>query len=200
MANWCSTWITFSGDPEQVRILHEELLKARDTGDEDLKKDWLGKLLLHIGYSSEEASNDKICFCDGYIVYHEYYPEHDELRIDTESKYVPALLVFRCFLEHFHLDEVELIYEAIEMGNEIYATNDPALKGCWIFNSWKQDLLPPPMDEYAWKVFREEELNDLLSKVLKKKGSTKALAIEFVDKYDSCSIYPYEFADVDEWS
>lgn len=122
MPNWCATYITIQNEnEEELKRLEEELTNALKGNDSDFGDNWLGNLLLYLGYSLDEVSTGPIS-CRGSIDYIERFD--DELLIDMQSAWTPHLLPIKLFTEKY-APESEILYTAEEPGFELYLTNDP---------------------------------------------------------------------------
>ena len=82
---------------------------------------WLGYLLLHIGYSADNLPVS----CRGSVTYHEISEDGTYLFLVTETDWIPLLQVFLLFIRKY-APKAELIYSAEEPGCDVFCTNDPA--------------------------------------------------------------------------
>lgn len=123
MPNWCRTDITIISNESD--LIHKEMMNAADGRYENIVKsdfgcDWLGNLLLHIGYDKDEVDYGDVR-CRGWIDYSNV--SGSSVRIQTHSAWGPHVLCIEKFAKHYD-ENAEVIYVAEESGCELYWTND----------------------------------------------------------------------------
>ena len=118
----------------------------------------------------------------------------NQLIINTSTAWSPMMQMWKLVLDKY-LPDAELIYEAEECGCEIYWTNDPAMKGNYIF-----DAFDCPDINSDWEMPESILIKELQGLLLTSQNNIKELLDEFYksDLTDSISIHKWEFVGVDE--
>lgn len=132
MPNWCSTSFTIQDEKEKLDVFEEEFKKALSANplNTDFGKDWLGYLLLHIGYDKETVCYGDIV-CRGDVGFFDRLSD-TTFFISTESAWTPPAECIAKFARHFS-DTVEVFYVAEEPGCGLFWTNDPDYEGkCYV--------------------------------------------------------------------
>ena len=205
MANYCYTEITISGEEDEIRLLNDEMEKAFEEGKNQggRSDQWLGYLMLHIGYSVDNLPVS----CRGSVCYHELSEDGTSLFIETETDWSPMLQVFLLFIQKY-APEAELIYTAEEPGCDLFCTNDPAHEEYMLMLYVDDDELPEALQgfdgtdnciyakdlkEILFQLYPEEK--DLQTK----EDKTKELIKRFNSKqYGIAWIYEYQYVPASE--
>ena len=191
MANDCFTSITITGDPGIIKKITDRMDKAF------ISDKWLGNLLLEIGYSEDDIKTLGVR-CRGSVEYRESYDE--EIRIDTDTAWVPMLKVFTKFCDRVvGENNYELVYTAEEPGCEIFWTNDPCVEGTWYIDVYGEDVPKgwQDTDPYSWS---DAAASKLFSDALKttEQLTTKEMANKLMYEYEDLSLHQYEYVPLSE--
>ena len=199
MANWCSTIVTIKACEESIERLAEEFRTAMSSNPADagFGNEWLGNLLLRIGFTKEEACHGDIR-CRGSI--EDITASDNEITLETESAWAPHLQCIALFVEHYAQDAT-IEYEAVETMNDLVWTNKEELVGMYYVDMDNESGLLSPLEEIAWQPVREEVLQEVLEKITGKKGTVYELERELWEMLtdnDFLSIHQYEYVPLEE--
>ena len=197
MPNWCMTRITINHEDEsKLKELESRITEwtSHNYKESDFGLAWLGNIVgnSEIGTIDEKAETD--LRCRGWLNWMEY--NDNQLLIDTETAWVPMLKMWSKLLEKY-LPDAELIYSAEECGCELYSTNDPCMKDCYIVDNY-DDIDGVESD---WEA-TQEYVVDILQNLLKtEENDIEKLLKMFYESefYDGMSIHKWEFAEIDVW-
>ena len=197
MPNWCITRITINHENEsKLKELEKRITEwtSHNYKESDFGLAWLGNIVgnSEIGTIDENAETD--LRCRGWLNWMEY--NDNQLLIDTETAWVPMLKMWSKLLEKY-LPDAELIYSAEECGCELYSTNDPCMKDCYIVDNY-DDVDGVESD---WEA-TQEYVVDILQNLLKtEENDIEKLLKMFYESefYDGMSIHKWEFAEIDVW-
>lgn len=196
MANWCFTRITINHESETELEKLDKLLDewtSKDYMDNGFGHKWLGNIVLGSGVGTVDTNKETDLRCRGWITDH--FIEDNQLHIDTETAWNPMLQMWTKVLEKY-LPDAELLYEAEECGNEIYSTNDPTMKDCYIIDCCGIEDV-----ESDWEA-SEETVRKTLQELLNTTEADVEKLIEMLDEseYDECmSIHKWDFDDISTW-
>lgn len=126
MPNWCGTTIKIEAESSAIeQLMHKfETAMRENPGATEFGDNWLGNLLLHIGYTKKDIETvDKAPSCRGMITWIERISP-TVLVVDTVTAYEPMVRCIKEFVDAF-VDNAVITYAGEEPGCNIYETNDP---------------------------------------------------------------------------
>jgi len=199
MPNWCSTQITFSGC--DAAVLHDKIESwAYDALDNGFGRHWLGNIAINSGLITKEEINNTDLSLRGSI---QYLSDVDDDRfiLDQEDAWSPNVVVWKEIIEFFNYD-VSFTFMAIEPGNGIYETNDPALIDYYYIDCYMDDGKYSYIDDLS-----SAATLDFLRDILRERNveyDQEDCISELVDRIDNlcesgsdyCSVHRYQFYEV----
>lgn len=199
MPNWCFTNVAIHDDEGKIDTLFDEFSKALSIkSGSDFGTGWLGNLLMHIGYSEDDASYGQVR-CRGTVLSAEKV-DKNEINLQTESAWSPHLECVRLFVEKYS-DTAEIIYSAEEPGLELYCTNDPLLVGKYVVDKFFD--VEPDVDLYFDYECSKEEIEERLVSLFRDVSGFDNLckkASEYVEsfsEYNYIYFHEYEYVPLD---
>ena len=129
MPNWCNTNIYINYDDEKaLKNLYNKIKSwtSKNYADNGFGHGWLGNVVLGAEIGTVDTNPETDISCRGDIEYIDC--TNSQITICTETAWSPMLELWIKVIEKY-LPDAELIYDACELGNELYATNDPCLVG-----------------------------------------------------------------------
>lgn len=197
MPNWCMTRITINHEDEnKLKELESRITEwtSHNYKESDFGLEWLGNIVGNSGIGTIDENAETDLRCRGWLNWMEY--NDNQLLIDTETAWVPMLKMWSKLLEKY-LPDAELIYSAEECGCELYSTNDPCMKDCYIVDNY-DDVDGVESD---WEA-TQEYVVDILQNLLKtEENDIEKLLKMFYESefYDNMSIHKWDFAEIDVW-
>lgn len=123
MPNWEPATYEITDTGENILLLESEVDKALGIDAPSDFHHWLGKLMMHIGYTYDEVrhSSNGCPNCRGEIVdrWATYTPYFNEYHITTETAWAPMDECIATFVRHFCPDAVINRTQVIEVTEEI---------------------------------------------------------------------------------
>ena len=201
MPNWCSTTYTLTGE-------RKDILKVWNTLDEieekakietDFGSSWLGHILDYLGMPEKAILSGPIR-CRGNISYRDIQTDDSsgEITIETETAWSVMPVPFKMLVERVAPD-VEIVYQAIEPGCEIYLTNDRTVEGTYLLDVWDSDDLPPNLAEMDYEFIDASDLKAELEKALGTEDELPKLIAKAGQLYgEKLSINQFSFCDIED--
>lgn len=121
MPNWESAEYQIVDKADAIDELEKELEEAMSIEDSSDFDDWLGDLLLHLGYSLEDVEHSRGCpNCRGWITNRwssRHWMDRDmkSLHIETESAWAPMDECIVEFVRHYCPDAVIYRTQLVEI-------------------------------------------------------------------------------------
>lgn len=190
MANNCDTTVNIHGSKEDLDTLEKAFNQAFDVKTDNMyEKYWMGRLLLHVGYTMEDINAGRAPRCRGTVTYFER--ENDGFVINTDTAWVPMLECFRVFADRLlkRKDSVEIVYSAEEPGCGIYFTNDPLKAGTYRVDAYNMEMTPEGCRCLSKTMYEEyvteSRLKTALEKFVGHSGEVDCLICEANEKLDT---------------
>lgn len=196
MPNWCQTYITINHEDEsklkELESIISESIREDKNNDERCKNNWLGNIVINTGIGTVNKGLDTDLKCNGNITYMDCID--NQLIIYTETAWDPILKIWVKLLDKY-LPDAELVYNAEEIGMQLYVTNDSYLAGKYNINSTLQ-LMNSKEDT------DEKDIVLNVQKLLKSDESNiNKLLDEFKESElsNNIKINKWEFRDIDKF-
>lgn len=163
MPNWCSTYITFKGNRNDIEKLHNVIhdCMSVEAVQNSWRESWLGNILVNSGmYDANDIDNaphpscrGSICEIGDIMPIPETAYLNSTFYVSTETAWGPMLQMWVELVNYLKVD-VEIYYVATEEGCEIYITNDPSEVDTYVVQ-WDDDSEWGLTEEEAVKLIGE---------------------------------------------
>ena len=184
MANICLNYITINSEDRDNMQRLADFFDGSETR------------LVHF---CEKAELDKESYyLRANVSYVEYQEDDDQLLINVDSAWTPALKLIRDIAEKY-VPDCEIVYNSQECGNVIYYTNDPMYFGTYCVDVCDWDALPIKIESID--DMRAECVVGFLNELFntEEKDIDKLLEMLRNSEYDrAVKINPWEERDIDE--
>lgn len=194
MPNWCSTYIEIKNEnKDELKKLHDLLDEwtSKNYMDNGFGTTWLGNIVLGSGIGTVDTDNETDVECRGWLEYMQLYD--NTLTLQTETAWSPKLKMWKLLCEKY-LPNSKIIYNAEEIGMELFCTNDSGLAGKYrlVVNGWSEyDLTKEEVIKALQKELETEETD--FEKLL------KLAEEETKDNDDYYYVHEWEQMAIEEW-
>lgn len=196
MPNWCNTNIYINYDDEKaLKNLYNKIKywTSKNYADNGFGYGWLGNVVLGAEIGTVDTNPETDISCRGDIEYIDC--TNSQITICTETAWSPMLELWIKVIEKY-LPDAELIYDACELGNELYATNDPCLVGKYNIDPFDYNEL-----EYIYDA-TEETVVGILQELLHTDKTNVDVLFQMLDDSDyagDISIQKWEYVEPNEF-
>lgn len=199
MPNWCSSTVNIIASKDSLDILESKINQATSSNklNAGFGNEWLGNLLLFIGFSDDDVVNGKIR-CRGSID-DVSRVSGEMLTLHTTSAWSPHIECIKVFVDHF-VDDAEIYYTAEEPGCGLYWTNDDDIAGT-IYMDWWYDGDQTECNRRILDLCRDcsdspkEYVKEAISKLLSCNGSFEELSNKLIELAEDNGV----FIDIGEY-
>lgn len=177
MPNWCTTTYRFYGKPNEILLLHDNIVKWTSHSFEqtDFGNAWLGNILHGAGL---RELIEVIGMCRGMIVSVGDIERTDAFNVDTETAWYPCVEMWKEVIKKLDLKSVDFCY----ITDDLYLIYDP--KGYGYFDSNEVCISGETQDENLYGYYTVSEAVSKLNKILGTNKKELSELMEAVKKYN----------------
>ncbi len=181
MPNWCTTTYRFHGKPNEIVLLHDNIVKwtSRSFEQTDFGNAWLGNILHGAGLHELVEVRG---MCRGTIVSVGDIEWTDAFDVYTETAWQPCAKMWKEVIKKLNLKSVDFCYIAEEPGCGLYLIYDP--KGCGYFDSSEVCISGETQDENLYGYYTVSEAVFELNRILGTDKKELSELMEVVKKYN----------------
>lgn len=199
MPNWCIAEVTITS--EKAELIHKEIMHATDgryesVSNSDFGGNWLGNLLLHIGYDKDDVVYGDIR-CRGWI--DDFELGKNEVRIRTQSAWGPHVLCIEKFAKNYDKN-AEVIYTAEEFGCALYWTNDSSYANTMCYVDTNAGCFHDEYYQFESDIYEISQIEEILKEMFPNSNTLQDSIDEYNDILSTkdCffSVNKYEFVEI----